>query len=383
MARNSEFYKGTRKRRNYAVLPLIVLVSLIAVLTVLFGAMQKYAVISKDGVAVEVPLLMDKQNTVTDAQGNEVTVFDPVDVGIVFDQPDYSNVKQVVKGRVQPLRAIFVSYEELNREKITEYAGRLSTGNTLVFEMKPRSGYLAWNSSAKLAQAYGTYGAAPGTFELPQIIDELKSAEKEIYLVAQISCLVDNTLPNRNSYLFLHNDYGGNYTDDYGMWLDPYNSDVREYVVTMIQELFDMGFDEVVLADVMHPNIEGTDTRLTYTTEMSTTPGSVNGICGFAMYVADKFADRKGNLSIYVNSAPSLVRADSSTGQNAPLFFKLYDRVFYLTDRAAYSYNLEDITKSVTVGKNTDRFVPVVYNYLPPDPTEVSWVLIDTETKSN
>lgn len=380
MARNSEFYKGTRKRRNYAVIPLLVLVSLIAVLVVLFGAMQKYAVISKDGVAVEVPFLTGKENTVVDAQGHEVTVFEPVDVSIVFDEPDYSNVKQIVKGRVQPLRAIFVSYDELNREKITEYAARLNTGNALVFEMKPRSGYLAWNSSAKMAMAYGTYSAAPGTFELPQMIEELKNAEKKVYLVAQISCLVDSTLANRDSFVALHNEYGGNYNDDYGMWLDPYNSEVREYVVTMIQELFDMGFDEVVLADVMHPNIEGTETKLSYTTDMSTAPGSVNGICGFAMYIAAQFSDRKGNLSIYVNSAPSLVKADPATGQNAPLFFKLFDRVFYLTDRAAYSYNLEDITKSVRAGKSTDRFVPVVYNYLPPDPTEVSWVLIDTES---
>lgn len=376
MARNSEFYKGTRKRRNYAVIPLLILVSLAAVMMVLFGTLQKYAVISKDGVKVELPFLRD-ENTTIDESGNIVHVFDTVDASIIFDQPDYSIIEQQSKGKVDMLKAIFVSYDELNRAKITEYAERLSSGNALVLEMKPRSGSLAWNSSSRMAMGYGTYAMAAGTEELPAIVKDLK--EKNVYLVAQISCLADTVLPSRNNSVALHNEYGGNYSDPIGTWLDPYNTDVRDYVVTMVKELYEMGFDEVVLADVRHPDMTDTEINLTYTAEMSTTPGAVNGVCSFALSVAQQLSDRKGALSIYVDSPPSLVRADPTTGQNAPLFFKLYDRIFYVTDKAAYPYNIGDVQSSITVGKDVCRFVPVVENYLPENASSVSWVFIDTD----
>ncbi|MEA5153005.1 MAG: hypothetical protein VB039_10475, partial [Oscillospiraceae bacterium] len=79
-------------------------------------------------------------------------------------------------------------------------------------------------------------------------------------------------------------------------------------------------------------------------------------------------------LSIYCNSAPSLVRADDTNGQNAVLFMKMYDRVYYPTDMYAYPYNVQDIAGNVEIGSVNDRLVPVVENYLPDNS---SWVLID------
>ena len=52
MAANREFYKGRRKRRNYALILFLALLGLLAVTVVLFYAMQKYAVISKEGINV-------------------------------------------------------------------------------------------------------------------------------------------------------------------------------------------------------------------------------------------------------------------------------------------------------------------------------------------
>ena len=100
----------------------------------------------------------------------------------------------------------------------------------------------------------------------------------------------------------------------------------------------------------------------------------VTAVCGMAVYVADQLKDRDGVLSIYVDSAPALVRNDTSNGQNAVLFLKVYDRVYYRTDRYVYSYNLADVEGSVEIGKAQDRFVPVVINYIPDN---TSWVLVD------
>lgn len=59
MARVQEFYKGRRKKKNLAIIPFIVLLALVSVTLVTFYGMQKYAVITKDGVSVELPILDD------------------------------------------------------------------------------------------------------------------------------------------------------------------------------------------------------------------------------------------------------------------------------------------------------------------------------------
>ena len=55
MAKNREFYKGQRKRRNYALIPFVVGLALIMVMVVAFYGLQKYVVITKDGVQVVLP----------------------------------------------------------------------------------------------------------------------------------------------------------------------------------------------------------------------------------------------------------------------------------------------------------------------------------------
>lgn len=373
MPRIQEFYKGRRKRRNYAIVPFVIVLGIAVLTVVLFYSMQQYAVITKEGIAVELPLL-NEEKTVVDSQGNEVKVFDPVDVTLQFDEPDYSSVKATAGSKAQGLRAIFVPADNINKEKLTEYANRLNTGNALVLEMKPRSGVLKWNSQATMAVNYGISQENEATLQMPTLITELKA--KNIYLVAQLSCCLDELLASRCTSVTLRNEYGGNYTDDYGTWLDAYNTDLRNYIVQLTREMYDMGFDEVVLADVAHP-VFAEPVALTYTRQMSTQPSAVNAVCGFAIYVSDALRERSVNqLSIYIDSPQALVKAVDN-GQDARLFIKVFDRVYLKTDRFAYSYNLTDLKPQITIGTDQDRLIPVMENYLFENASEMSWVLVD------
>ena len=373
MPRIQEFYKGRRKRRNYAIVPFVIVLGIAVLTVVLFYSMQQYAVITKEGIAVELPLL-NEEKTVVDSEGNEVKVFDPVDVTLQFDEPDYSSVKATAGSKAQGLRAIFVPADNINKEKLTEYANRLNTGNALVLEMKPRSGVLKWNSQATMAVNYGISQENEATLQMPTLITELKA--KNIYLVAQLSCCLDELLASRCTSVTLRNEYGGNYTDDYGTWLDAYNTDLRNYIVQLTREMYDMGFDEVVLADVAHP-VFAEPVALTYTRQMSTQPSAVNAVCGFAMYVSDALRERSVNqLSIYIDSPQALVKAVDN-GQDARLFIKVFDRVYLRTDRFAYSYNLADLKPQITIGTDQDRLIPVMENYLFENASEMSWVLVD------
>lgn len=375
MAKNLEFYKGRRKKRNYALVPSAIALGVIMLIVVLFYGMQKYAVITKDGVAVELPILTRGQTTV-DSSGNEVKVFEQVEAELVYDEPDYSYIKATAGDDVPEIRAIFVPYTDLTKEKLNEYTARLSRGNALVLEMKPRSGNLMWDSQADMALGYGLTVSNDQTAQMPALIAELKEKNKDKYFAAQISCCIDELFASRSTTVTLRRaDNNGNVIDDKGTWLDPYNMNVRNYIVQLAEELYDMGFDEVILADVAHPTFsEPTD--LIYTRQLSTASSPKTAVCGFAIYVAKQLEDRTGRLSIYCDKSTSLVKADDS-GQDASLFLKMYDRVYLRTDKYAYPYNVDDVKGSIEKGNVYDRLVPVVENYLPDDPNDTSWVLVD------
>ncbi len=375
MAKNLEFYKGRRKKRNYALVPSAIALGVIMLIVVLFYGMQKYAVITKDGVAVELPILTRGQTTV-DSSGNEVKVFEQVETELVYDEPDYSYIKATAGDDVTEIRAIFVPYTDLTKEKLNEYTARLSRGNALVLEMKPRSGNLMWDSQADMALGYGLTVSNDQTAQMPALIAELKEKNKDKYFAAQISCCIDELFASRSTTVTLRRaDNNGNVIDDKGTWLDPYNMNVRNYIVQLAEELYDMGFDEVILADVAHPTFsEPTD--LIYTRQLSTASSPKTAVCGFAIYVAKQLEDRTGRLSIYCDKSTALVKADDS-GQDASLFLKMYDRVYLRTDKYAYPYNVDDVKGSIEKGNVYDRLVPVVENYLPDDPNDTSWVLVD------
>lgn len=381
--KNQNYYKGRRKKRNLAIVPTVIILLFIGVLIVLFYSTQKYAVIYDDGVNVELPFLTGSKKR-NDETGHEIVEFETVDAAIEFGDADYSQVKATAGKNVKPVRAIYVPYEDVNEEGIAEYAKRLSSGNALLLNVKQRNGYLAWYSDAPIAYSYGLNMVATDTKEkLVEVIKQLK--EDKIYLVAQISCCMDELLGAHSTEVCLRNDLGMYYYDEFGYWLDPYSTIVRNYTVQLVRELWDMGFDEVVLQDLAHPsvpdveNADGSFSKpVSYTREMSTTPSAVGGICGFAVYVAEQLEDRDEGkyLSAYLNSSTALEKADTSNGQDGLLFLKVFDRVYYDTDKYAYTFNVQHISPSCTVGKVENRFVPVVINYLPEN---TSWVLVDRE----
>ena len=372
MARAQEFYKGKRKRRNYAFLPFLAGLAVIAVLLVLFYGMQKYAVISKDGVSIRLPILEDGQNSTVDSEGHVIREFEQVSVPLVFEEADYSYVRSKAGQYAPPVRAIFVPAENVNPNKIIEYAARLVAGNALMLEMKPRSGQTLWEPDTHMAEDYSLTMQNEINAAMPEMIQTLK--EKNIYLVAQISCCLDELLPTRTTAYCIHTETGLNYTDGLGTWLDAYNLDMRTWVAEMVRELWDLGFDEVVLRDVAHPSLAEA-VPLLYTREISTPRSSAAAVCGLAAAVADQLYDREDKvLSIWCNTREALVRDDLTTGQNAVLFMSLYDRVYLDTDKFSYPYNVEDIASRVTTGSVYDRLVPVVINYIPDNS---SWILVD------
>ena len=387
MARQGEFYKGEKKKRNYAIIPAVIILFLVTLTVVLFYSTQKYAVITENGVKVELPILGGSTIISSSEEGDPAADLDYVpeetDVSIEFEAPDYSGIEATAGEKVRSARAIFVPYGEINYDSVEAYANRLSTGNALMLEVKTPNGYLQWYTDAPVAYSYGlNMNSQESTASLKKIIDLCK--ERDVYLIAKISVCRDDVFATHATNVILRDQYGAGFYDENGYYLDPYNELVRSYTVQLVSELWDLGFDEVAMDNVLHPVLENqTDensVQVMYTREMSTTPSPVGAVCGFAVNVAQQLEEKREAdgkfLSIYINGPTALVRADSSTGQDGRFFLKLFDRVYYDTDMYAYTFNVQDIMPGVTIGDYHDRFVPVVINYLPDN---TSWILVDGE----
>ena len=133
--------------------------------------------------------------------------------------------------------------------------------------MKPDSGRLVWPSSSYMATAFDTKGIS----DLSASLAELK--EQGVYLIAQISCLVDTLMATRDAPIALRDISGSVYTSSAGAWLDPYNSETRDYLYFLMHELAAMGFDEILLSNIVHPA-----GSVTYSQPLSITPTPITAV---------------------------------------------------------------------------------------------------------
>ena len=116
----------------------------------------------------------------------------------------------------------------------------------------------------------GGYGSAYYSSTLPGIItssevsvasvDELIGymSEKNFYKIARISALRDyNYGLNHVSSGLMHVNGKGLWPDEgHCYWLDPTNENTINWIVSIIKEIKNMGFDEVVLTDFRFPNTD-------------------------------------------------------------------------------------------------------------------------------
>lgn len=109
--------------------------------------------------------------------------------------------------------------------------------------MKAPGGTLSWKSGVSDAAAYGVNGTA----ELADAIQTVKG--QNIYLVGVVSTCVDTLMAERYAATALQTASGSAYTDGSGGWVDPYNTFIRTYLVSLARNAaLTLGFDEVAFS---------------------------------------------------------------------------------------------------------------------------------------
>lgn len=283
----------------------------------------------------------------------------------MYDNPDYSTFETTAGENLTPIRAIYLSSTAIGSGQLSDISTVLSArnANALILEMKNPSGMLSWASGVTLATSYGTNG----TDNLTAKLAELK--ESGIYLVARISCNVDDLMATRNTPLALATVEGRAFSTSAGHWLDPTNSAVRAYVAELANELIAMGFDEIMLADFEHPTLTaGTALAYSQSGTFEMTPEII--ISGFATTLRTSVEDRGAKLSVLCNTASFRNGQHTQTGQSPELFGKVFDRYYWPTDSSALASDMELVAQSIPRESLANRFVPIMFD---PGASE-SWV---------
>jgi len=127
---------------------------------------------------------------------------------------------------------------------------RLSADTAVMIEMKGPYGSFFYNS--KLADA--TISASTNIQQVEALVARLQS--KGFYTIARISTFRDREFGDKHvtSGLYMLS-RAGLWMDPGGMfWLDPTNATATSWISSVVLELKDLGFDEVVLDDFCFPD---------------------------------------------------------------------------------------------------------------------------------
>ena len=121
-------------------------------------------------------------------------------------------------------------------------------GDAVVVTMKDREGRLGWQSQQPLAAKAQVN--SPDA-EINQKLTAWNAGET--WTVARVVCFRDNSVPYHQNSVALRASYG-NWRDDAKLrWLDPASQEAQSYLVGLVGELAQLGFDEILLEDCALP----------------------------------------------------------------------------------------------------------------------------------
>ena len=356
--RNWDVYPGKKRKFNWLALIIVLAVVLAGSVLLVFSAFQKYLVYRQDGLYIDLPFMENDYEEITDLEG---VTRDPVTAELSLDGYDFSHVQTNAGEGVTTMKAMYVTYDKVNDESLQEYVSRakLNKANALVLQVKPESGYVIYPSGASLCAGYGLVGP----YDLATQVVKLR--EQGLYLVADITCLLDSAIINRYMGTCLTTTIGAPLVTDAGYWMDPFNTEYRAYLVELAKELINMGFDEIMFSYVSHPVAEG----VVYSQSMSTPPTAETAISSFAVYVEKELGDLVP-LGLRV-SYEALNNGMGSNGQNMEVLGRVFDRIYCTSTSNSYESDVQKAMGYMNT-TNADRFVPYGYSA----PTDNSWMLL-------
>ena len=347
MARPRTVYRGQGKYGWIVTLIVTLLVLALLAGLWLFYYLQRFIVYDKDTLRLVLPSERGEGETLSTDSNEPVATFTPVDVQIVVDQTYFSSVEAITVGDLHGVHARFLSGDALTQARLDGLSVGMGDYDALVLEMKPTSGLLRYHSSMPIAISYNVNGE----LNISEPLEKLRS--KNAYLIARVSALADTSMATRYAPIALKNSNGsGVFVQDGTAWLDPYSETVRDYLSGLMQEMKELGFDEVLFNGFYLPD----SPLLQYSATMTGTPDPLSAVSSLAVYLRAE-ADRIGiRMSVELEADPLLHSESRKVGQDLALFFKLFDRVAF--DVSAEEQNAALSVLRAVAGEEDYRLLP-------------------------
>ena len=150
--------------------------------------------------------------------------------------------------------------------------------------------------------------------------------ENDIYLIARVSSFLDNYLTKLDSSVALHRNDGKYYRDNTGYyWLNPYNEDVRKYLIEIGKGCAEAGFDEVQY-DYFRFSADSGMRRVVFTEEETGGKSKIEAITELAQRIYQELIPENIYVSIDVFGAiMNSYRDQNSIGQEYVTLLKNID----------------------------------------------------------
>ena len=241
MRRSHRGYSGYRGRRTSTDVLRIVAVALGALVVLVAAALfyvQNYLVYTDDGVRVDLPFGLFRE---------EDSLPDPGNVSVVErTQGDDASRDAPREPEAEPLAVLEVPLSAVldgTAGRELEQAG----ANALAVELKDGSGRLAWRSEQPLAELAGVNGDEA-------VNRALEALEADgVAVIARLTCFRDDAAPYYDTAVALRSGQG-NWRDELGLRrMSPASPEARDYLAGLCGELAALGVDEIVLEQAAFP----------------------------------------------------------------------------------------------------------------------------------
>ncbi len=228
-------------RRILGITAMVLVVAVvITVCSVLW--LQRFVVYTDDGVK----LVFDQPKRLPASQLPQPTSTPAVTIHY-SDQPFREGLPQLIGYHIEAQD--LMDDPEAVRQKLEH----LPAGTAVLLDVKGYRGYFYYST------AVGRNTSS--SYDIDKMDDLIRwLAGSDLYVIARLSALRDFDLARNNNSCGLAKTNGVLYADDgrygIGYWLDPTDETVLRYLTQVLQELRQLGFDEVVLQNFRYPNTD-------------------------------------------------------------------------------------------------------------------------------
>lgn len=324
-------YRGRNSPLKRLAVIGMVAVLLLAAAYLFISEFKEY---DSDGNA-HIVLPWQKEDPAADGSGDR-----DADIDIVYDEPE---------DLLPSVQAVEYSVSEA-RQGESALRAKLGEGNAAALWLKRPDGCLRYHSDAAGPALCFTDGLTGAELQ--------RFTAGDTYTIARLSCMKDNAAPMRDmAGLALTQENGYVWYGSAGEhYLDLAKSAAREYLIALVLELADAGFDEVLMSDLAYP-ADGVQSSI------STAEDRTAAVTAFLKELKEAVKDSGVKLSLELSESAALAGSSAAEGISLAEQLPLVNRVYVQTEHAdavrdAVGAVRADMSVVIIGGEGTNRYIP-------------------------